>query len=347
LAKKLIIILVLSVILQINIKFAYSENITDFKELSIGASNYGLNGDVLFRFNSVSRIKLYDKVACISIDRNALYYIRYSDNKLLAGILKENQGKVTEFEIPGRYGRLYKLAVYNNIFYFLAEPVSETAGVKAETIPLLVRFNPDQSALQSIEGVIDFILIDGKTVLLKKNFLDSNGLSIPLMISGNLKISDVTDSRIVTISGSDGTEIVDILAEKSIYQYRNNSVTSNPEEYNVILEFEDKIAKTDLETGIESGIYYEIFIDGLPDNRTETGRGDLSKTFHSRLVPGKYHFIKPERWELDKVKGRYVRMNNIYQPSEIKVFIPENRILKIKLVFDGAVYNINSSVLYK
>jgi hypothetical protein len=59
---------------------------------------------------------------------------------------------------------------------------------------------------------------------------------------------------------------------------------------------------------------------------------------------GRYCLIKAERWELDKIKGRYVRVNNVYQPETVKLYVPENRIVKISFIFDGEKYIMNQSV---
>jgi len=89
-------------------------------------------------------------------------------------------------------------------------------------------------------------------------------------------------------------------------------------------------------------IFYKIFIDGVEAGRTATGISPVSKVFTADIDSGKYHVITPERWELDRKKEEYVRMNNVYQPKPVKLYIPENRIVKILFFFDGKEYRFSS-----
>jgi hypothetical protein len=52
-----------------------------------------------------------------------------------------------------------------------------------------------------------------------------------------------------------------------------------------------------------------------------------------------------ERWELDSSRKRYFRANNIYQPSPLRLFIPENRILKVVIIFDGKRYSFQKGLI--
>jgi len=349
-AKKIFILFILVITVCLNKQFLYSEDNSAFNQPSPSALNFTIRGDVLYRLDPESCIKLYDKVAAIYSDKGTLYYIRSSGDKWIAGFFKENSKVSMEFDLPEKYEKLYKFAGSNNIFYFLVQPVNdngENTGKKPVKVPVFIRFNPDQMNFQKLDGVLDFILLDGKSVILKDKLLDYNGSLIPLLLHGKLKISEIIDSRIAIVSDGEETEIVDIIAEKSIYQYKNNSVPEYPGEYNLVLEFGDNITRSDIPSDMGKSLYYEILVDGAEENRTETGLGALSKIFHTKLAPGRYHIIKAERWELDKSMGRYVRMNNVYQPAELKIYIPENRILKIKIEFNGTSYKINQSVIFK
>lgn len=356
-AKKMFSPVILFITFYLGLSTAYSDNQIDFQNCSVVASSYDLCGDVLYKSDSGGRTELYDKVAAISIDKGTTYYIRSSGEKWIVGFFRENSEVSSEFDLPGKYEKLYRFAGSNNIFYYLVQPVKNNAEEKPENNPVFIRFNPDQMSFQNIVGVSDFILVDGKSVVLRNNSLYYNGTLIQVLLPGKLKILNVIDSRIALISDTTGTELVDLLAEKSIYQYKENSVPAYPAEYNLILELGDiaaqnetnssEISSSGISLNTGSSIYYEILIDGEGENRTEIGMRELIKTFNANLVPGRYHIIKPERWELDKTKGRYTRMNNVYQPAELKIFIPENRILKIKIEFNGTDYSISQSVLFK
>ena len=308
-------------------------------------ANFRLSDGVLSKYDYCRETVMYNNVAAIYSKTGSLYYIRNDGKGWIAGFLRDNSSGVIEFNITGDFKAISKLYVGDNIFYFLAQQTSEpTKNNKNNFGKIFVRYNPDQNSFDSIDGVVDFRIVEGKPLILKNDSLNYNGVTIPIMLRGRMEISDVFDSRIVIVKGVFDIEVVDLIAGKSIYQFNRESIADYNDKYNLILEFEDSKPKA---ANQDQSIYYEIIIDGVEDSRTETGRGDLSKLFHKKLLSGKYHIVKAERWELDREKGRYVRMNNILQPDEVKVFIPDNRIIKLKVEFDGKTYSINQSVVYK
>ncbi len=345
--KKIPILFILLIVLSVLIGPVFPEDLCADISCSVIALNYDLDGDVLYRRETNGKVKLYDKVAAISSDNDTLYYIRSVNEKWIAGFFRGDASENREFDLPGVYDKLYKFTGFNGVFYFLAVPVVENMDIQTERIPVYIRFNPDQMIHQSIGGVTDFILLNGKSVILKNGRLDYNGSEIPLVITGQLRIAEVIDSRIAAISGDDGSELVDLIAGKSIYQYTGDSVAEIPGEYNLIIEFEDSIIGTDNSVYPDNSIYYEMLIDGKEESRTETGHSKLKKSFYSKLNADSYHIVKPERWELDKTKGRYMRMNNINQPSEQKIYIPGNRIVKLRFAYDGTGYEVTQSVMFK
>lgn len=347
--KKIVTLFVLLIIVSLYGGPAESDDLCSNTACLIPGLKYELDGDILYRLDNDSKTRMYEKVAAISKDNDALYYIRSVNDRWVAGILKLGAEESREFDIPGKYEKLYKFSGFNNVFYFLALPVKENSGEPADADLMYIRFNPDQMNHQIIEGVSDFILLNGVSVILKNSILNYNGIEVPLLLTGKLRIAELIDSRIAFVSGDSGTEIVDLPAGRSIYQYEKNSVPEIPDEYNVVIEFADRIIKSENNNDPESGesIYYQMLINGVEDSRTVTGSGELVKIFHSKLIPGRYHIIKPERWELDRVKGRYARMNNINQPAGLRIYIPENRIIKIRVEYDGTDYKIDQSVLYR
>ncbi|MCL1864528.1 MAG: hypothetical protein FWF73_01810 [Spirochaetes bacterium] len=315
---------------------------------SLPDTNFQLNDGVLIRYDSCKKTILYDKVAAIHRNGDTLYYMRSSGEKWIAGFLKDNSDRGIEFNITGNFKVINKLYGENNIFYFLAQQTIEPPKNNRYNFGrVFARYNPDQDTLNSIDGVVDFHIIDGKPLILRSDSLDYNGSIIPIMLRGWMEISEIICSRVAVIKGVIDVEIVDLITGKSIYQFNKNSAADYNDKYNLVLEFEDRNIKANSKTSEEQSIYYEIIIDGVEDSRTETGRGDLSKLFYKKLLPGKYHIVKAERWELDRAKERYVRMNNIYQPDEVKIFVPENRIIKLRIEFDGKTYSINQSVVYR
>ncbi|MCL2154661.1 MAG: hypothetical protein FWH53_03250 [Leptospirales bacterium] len=309
--------------------------------------NFQLDNGVLSRYDSCEKIVLYDSVAAIHRSGDTLYYIRNSGESWLVGFLKGDSHRGIEFNVAGNYKAINKFYCEDNIFYFLAQQTNELPkNNRYDLGRIFVRFNSDKNNFNTTEGVVDFHIIEGKPLILRYDSLNYNDSDIPIMLRGRMEISGVFDSRIVIIKGMADIEIVDLIAGKSIYQFNKNSIADYNDKYNLILEFEDSNLKASQKTEDQS-IYYEIIIDGVEDSRTETGSGDLSKLFYKKLSSGENHTVKAVRWELDREKGRYVRMNNIYQPDEVKIFIPDNRIIKLRIEFDGKTYSINQSVEYK
>lgn len=341
--EKVLSIMMLLLISAVSLKGAAGAEVLPAKA---AVPSYILSGDAVYRSDGSDMTAVFSRVLAGSTVEGSLYYIRDTGDKWIAGLLPEGSDEGFEFDIPGKYSKLRRFIVQGNIFYFLAETGHIPKDEDAAAGTALVRFNPDQKTCSSVEDVADFAIADGKPVLLKKDCIDYNGQHIPFLLKGTLRISGITDSRIVSVSGNEGTELIDLVAGRSIYQYSGKYTADEPDEYNIVFEFSDRVTGSEIPPDPESSIYYEILVDGVEESRTESGRGELTKIFHSSLEPGRFHLIRAERWELDRVKGRYSRMNNVNQPPEMKLFIPENRILKVKIEFTGKGYEIVQSVVY-
>jgi hypothetical protein len=324
----------------------YSEN-NEADQSITGGFHYLLSGNILYKINSYNKTRLLNNIAEIFETKDCLYYLRSNEEKWIAGFLKRDSSEPSEFEISGVYEKLYKFTVFNEVFYILVSVPDNTIKSSSQGKRILLRFNPDNNKIQIIEGVRDFILIEGKPVLLKDKYVDYNGAVIPHLLTGEVRIINVINSRILFIADENSTEVIDLLNCVSFYQYGDNQLPVLSKEFNLIVEFVDVLTESYNSKNSVETIYYEILIDGVEESRTETGRGEILKIFHANLAPGKYHIIRPERWELDKSKSRYVRVNNISQPGELKIFIPENRVIKIRVEFNGSGYKLNQSVLLK
>jgi len=66
--------------------------------------------------------------------------------------------------------------------------------------------------------------------------------------------------------------------------------------------------------------YYEIFIDKAESGRTTIGLESQKKIFEAKLTPDR-HLIKVEKWVLDESQGRYIKLNNLYQPKPDFIYI--------------------------
>lgn len=78
--------------------------------------------------------------------------------------------------------------------------------------------------------------------------------------------------------------------------------------------------------------YYEIFIDKSESGRTTIGLESQKKIFEAKLTPDR-HLIKVEKWVLDETLGRYIKLNNLYQPKPdfIYVSIEEDKISRVNV----------------
>ncbi len=91
--------------------------------------------------------------------------------------------------------------------------------------------------------------------------------------------------------------------------------------------------------------YYIIKIDKVEVGRTTIGLESQEKTFEYNLT-GTRHLLMVEKWALDGKKGKYVKLNNIYQPKPAYIYftLPDNKAAAITLENDPAanlaVFNI-------
>lgn len=78
--------------------------------------------------------------------------------------------------------------------------------------------------------------------------------------------------------------------------------------------------------------YYEVFIDKSESGRTTIGLESQKKNFEAKLTPDR-HLIKIEKWVLDESQGRYIKLNNLYQPKPdfIYVNIEDGKINKVNV----------------
>jgi ankyrin repeat protein len=83
--------------------------------------------------------------------------------------------------------------------------------------------------------------------------------------------------------------------------------------------------------------YYKVIIDKEDSGRTSIALESQTKEFKSSLSINK-HLIRIEKYELNKKKKRYNKLNNIDQPKPnyFYVDVPEDRIVVLKVVNDHA-----------
>ena len=272
------------------------------------------------------------------VDCDNIYFIQETEAQWLISSYDINTAAYTEKAIPQFQGSIKKFKADNNFFYILVEKKSESNSESNSCT--LIKIESLNLNLSSIEEISDFDIVDNKLLLIKSQGIEYNGSFIPILSKSALSIKQIIDERILLLSNGVTTEIIDLLAERNIYSYKGKSLFPLPNDYNLILEFSDSFSSPS-----ETIVYYQVTVNSAEEIRTETSHPEIKKTLALQAEAGKYAIIKAERWELDKTKGRYVRANNIYQPGELKLFIPENRILRVKFTFDGQRYSITQSLL--
>lgn len=169
-----------------------------------------------------------------------------------------------------------------------------------------------------------------------------NNHRIPLTLQGKAGIKEIVDGRLLIVTGGDKKEIIDLVSLKNIYLYSGQSAPVQPKDNNLVFLVKDKIEGTPEK---EKHVYYKIFIDGNEEGRTETGVASLDKKLQVSAKGDSYHVIRLERWELHRKKRQYRRANNILQPRPRRIFLPENRIIRISVTFDGKQHTFSSETV--
>ncbi|OHD67641.1 MAG: hypothetical protein A2W19_11240 [Spirochaetes bacterium RBG_16_49_21] len=170
------------------------------------------------------------------------------------------------------------------------------------------------------------------------------GITVSLTISGDLKLQNFVDGRLVFVTNGEETEIIDIRTGKGLHQYSSKYEYMPPGEYDFIVQVTDELP---LESGNRDMVLYKVFINGVESGRTDTGPAGVVKEFRNMLEPDHEYVVQLERWELNIAKGRYERVNNILQPKTCKVAIPLNRVIKLMVTFNGKDYTYNLLPVYR
>jgi hypothetical protein len=221
--------------------------------------------------------------------------------------------------------------------------IPATPAVVQPKIKTLFRVTLSTGALTVIPSVEDFYFSRSLFFVLRREngalALDYNGTIIPSVHTGEGKILNVVDDRIVFVGTREDADIVDLRVMKSVYRYGPVNLYKVPEEYNLILEMSDQPAAENISRNTPSN-YYRIYIDGVESGRTVTGPSQLAKQYTKMLEADAYHLITVERWDLVEKNNRYERAHNISQPTPMKIYIPTERILKIVFICTDGVYAV-------
>lgn len=286
-------------------------------------------------------LNLNGDVTSVFTADSGVYYIRHDDQGYTAGFYTPAPGGNFEFQLLHQSYTVERFIVSEKIIYVLFKKPGELSGPGSSE---LVRLNPATGITDTADQVADFGFVRGMVFILQNREIRYNGRSLPLMIDGDLRVRAVVDDRLVLVGCGGETEVCDVAEGRNIYQYSATESFPVNDEYNMVFEFTDTLSGENTADPDGSMVYYNILINGYEDERTETAPGRVTKTSYLKLEPGRSYLVRMERWELDRVRGKYVRANNIMQPRELKIFVPENRGLKILVEFTGSGYNIIQGV---
>jgi hypothetical protein len=238
-----------------------------------------------------------------------------------------------------------KFMVAEGVAYILIEPRLSNGNGR-----ILKRVNLNSMEIDQLADVLDYQVQGRELVLLSKRgsgiavVCNETPVTITLPGEGLLKISVVMDGRMVFVTNSIETEIVDIRSGKNLYRYANDKEFQMPDEYNLIIQAEDSQVS---EQDDRDMVFYKVFIDGIESGRTDSGPARLTREFRIKVDMNKYHLVKLERWALNAARGRYDRENNIRQPKIENLFIPMNRIVKMVIKYNNKNYNYEIAPVYK
>ena len=287
--------------------------------------------------DSLKRVSVGAGVLAIDETENFLFYVRKSSNSYYAGCVAKYDGKISEMALAvNSKTELKKFFAYGNNAVVLAAN-NEKSGGK------LFQIYFGEEGVRTADNIIDAAPAGDSLILLERLsgnvVLNFDGNIIPCGIDAH-SISHLINGQIAIVTDGNVSEIIDIQRGQNVYAFSHGVNFAIPESYNLVFEGADTMQSATTDNKI---IFYKIFIDGVEVGRTETGIAPVSKVFTVSLDSGKYHVISPERWELDRKKEEYVRMNNVYQPKPVKVYVPENRIIKLLFFFDGKEYRFSSA----
>ena len=286
-------------------------------------------------------LNLNGDVTAISAADSGVYYIRHDEQGYTAGFYTPGSAGSCEYQLLHQSYTVERFIVSEKIMYMLFKKPGELAQPGSSE---LVRLNAATGLIDTVDQVSDFGLVRGTVFIIRGREIQYNGRPVPLMIEGDAHVRAVVDDRLVLVGCGDETEVCDVVDGRNIYQYNGTGSYPVNDEYNIVFEFTDTAVSGSTADPDGNMVYYNIIINGYEDERTETAPGRVTKTSYLLLDPGSSYLVRMERWELDRVRGKYVRANNIIQPGELKVFVPENRGLKILVEFTGSGYNIRQGV---
>jgi len=283
-------------------------------------------------------------VLCFLADNQRVWYISVDrdaneNKKFFVGIYYP--GKQIHFEIG--------IEPVNPVLNFGRMQSCETALVflaETEAGADIYRVDSNSGIVRVYSDVLDFWLLGGVPVLLKKKneqyVLMHNEEELPLFMDDEPGFSMLAGQRMLYVTDGKAVEIYDTVTSKYVYRYTGTATPVEPEDYNCLIEFRQLVNGK----GVRGGrVFYKVFCDGKEEGRTLTAFSESYISYQLMLEPSRMHTIILERWELDKNNDRYRRANNIHQPGVISLYIPDKRVVKLRVLFNGREFEFHRKIL--
>ncbi len=304
----------------------------------------------IYQYDSYSckKIELPFRVDKIFQTRDYLYYLasdKHNESLAIGKLLltSENYKKEKLLSINCSFSYIRRFIISGGIGYVVCKQS------KDDTVSdyFLIIVDIKKSNVDKKEGITDIILVNDSIAVISSEewgqSINYDGEKLELSTGDDSFFRGILDNRMIFITDSAYTEIIDISQMKSLYFYSLNRECLQKFDYNIHIDIIDTFRKSI--TDQDRMVFYKIFIDGVEVGRTETGHSEVEKTIKLMVEPGMHHVIKLERWELNAVKNKYERLNNIYQPQEKRLYISSGRVYSISIVNKGREYIWNKKVL--
>lgn len=267
---------------------------------------------------------------------NEMYYLAGVGDEAVprrAGFRDISGAASYDMELPpdGARKTVRRFAGASGAAYVLLCPGAKGGGCRLYR----AEFNTGKATF--IKGVRDFALLESKPVILREKKggfeIFFNGVSLPLILEGDPRFGEVLEGRLIPVTDGGSTELVDLADMRSIHAWSGGAALAVPGEHNLAIEVLDEGG-----TPTEKMLYYKVYIDGKNLGRTTTGPAQQTRRCNVKVDENEYHILRLERWELNVGRQTYERVNNIGQPAPLRIYMPQNRFLKLLVVREKGKY---------
>jgi hypothetical protein len=225
-------------------------------------------------------------------------------------------------------------------YVLMAPPAA--AGKRSGTLMLI---DINAGSARKLEGVTDFALAGGRLCLLANAssgiVLNVDGKNLPLPVGPSARIVAVVQEWLLVVTDDESTVIADARECRLLAARALKRQLARPAEYNFEFLCADESAAGDP----SAAVFYKVFIDGAEAGRTDSGPAGTPRRFRTKLDAAAVHVVKAERWELNRLKEKYERANNINQPTAVKVLVPAGAVLRLDCIMAEGGYRFTSALV--